>query len=174
MCYVKASAAELSQELQVIYLVRYLSCLGYCTLTRVYFKRCHCFHVPAILKFLLVMALVVWVLKCVANMGSWCSSPVWGPHFPLLVTVTSLPLVLGCLCCPPDEFRAWSSYLFLWVILKEHSPICGFCCPTLGSLSLYENTLLRVSTSLKWLFHIFLCNLLNSSLGYSLRRWLQK
>lgn len=33
--YVKTSAAELSQELQVIYLVKYFSCLGCCTLTPV-------------------------------------------------------------------------------------------------------------------------------------------
>lgn len=33
--YVKASAAELSQELQGIYLVRYFSCLGCSTLTHV-------------------------------------------------------------------------------------------------------------------------------------------
>lgn len=66
----------------------------------VYFKLCHCFRVLAILKFLLIKALVLCVPKCVVSMGSWCSRPVMGPRFPLLVTV--LPLVLGCSCCPPD------------------------------------------------------------------------
>lgn len=130
----------------------------------VYFKHCSCFHVLAILKFLLIMALVFWVLKCVVSTWVPGATVLSREHtcFPLLVTVRALPLVLGCSCCPPDDIRAWSSSFLQFFLSRPQGALTHLWILLPYSrilVSVWENSFKGVH-SLKWLFHIFICNLI--------------